>query len=43
VRAETSIPVVEAPGLIAVGDRELVVLETYLGQALDDLLGTALN
>jgi hypothetical protein len=38
-----SIPLVEAPCLIPVGDRELAVLETYLGQALDDLLGTALN
>lgn len=29
----------EAPGLIPVADAELAVIETYLGQVLDDLLG----
>jgi hypothetical protein len=32
---------VESTGLIPVAEGELAVIETYLGQALDELLGTA--
>lgn len=35
--------VIETPALLPVADGELAVIETYLGHALDELLGTSLN
>jgi hypothetical protein len=35
--------VVETLGLIPLAEGELAVIETYLGQALDELLGGGLN
>ncbi len=37
--APDGIDILESPRLIPIGDAELAVIETYLGQMLDDLLG----